>query len=372
MNQKFPELFSTQADDIHLQAAMDWLARAQNISGCGGVLAHYNIKEQKWGLAYPETTGYIISTFLLYSKSTNDKTYLDRAVRMGDWEIEIQLDNGGCLAGDITYKYPRVFNTGQIIEGWCELYKETGIQKYLNAAIRAGDWIVKMQDEDGKWTNCSYDGPKVYHSRVAWPLMNLYSLTHDGEYRESASKFVCWALTQQKNNGWFEKMCAINPIRPNMHFIAYTLEGLLETSMLLEDDGLYKNVLNISSLLKNKFIESSKSPDVPPYGFLPVTFDENWESNEHSSCLTGDMQISIVWLKLFEKTGDETYLEAAKRLIERVKQTQDLTSVDPNIHGGIAGSHPVWGVYGSNMILNWATNFFAHAILLKKKFASGK
>jgi len=44
--------------------------------------------------------------------------------------------------------------------------------------------------------------------------------------------------------------------------------------------------------------------------------------------------------------------------------TQNLTATNPGVHGGIKGSHPIWAEYAPFEYLNWATKFFADALLL--------
>ena len=44
----------------------------------------------------------------------------------------------------------------------------------------------------------------------------------------------------------------------------------------------------------------------------------------------------------------------------------DITSVDPAIRGGLAGSWPVWAPYGRLMVLAWATKFFIDAVLAEQ------
>jgi len=130
---------------------MDWLCRAQDVTGCGGVSGGYHYHDG-WQPPYPETTGYIIPTFLRYAAFNGDESYIERAVRMGDWELEIQLPSGAVRGGIGTNDYPIVFNTGQVILGWTSLYGETKESRFLNAAIRAADWLLSIQDPDGKWS----------------------------------------------------------------------------------------------------------------------------------------------------------------------------------------------------------------------------
>jgi hypothetical protein len=44
--------------------------------------------------SYPETTDYIIETFLRLAEVFHDPDYHKRAVAAGDWEISVQLPSG--------------------------------------------------------------------------------------------------------------------------------------------------------------------------------------------------------------------------------------------------------------------------------------
>src|SRR5688572_28984045 len=83
--------------DEHLRATMQWLCRAQDAAGGGGVARSYSLRWQRahgrrgWLAAYPETTGYIIPTFFDYAARSGDATYRDRALRMASWEIDVQM-----------------------------------------------------------------------------------------------------------------------------------------------------------------------------------------------------------------------------------------------------------------------------------------
>jgi hypothetical protein len=50
--------------------------------------------------------------------------------------------------------------------------------------------------------------------------------------------------------------------------------------------------------------------------------------------------------------------------------TQDISTPDPNVRGGIKGSNPVWGRYASMSFPNWATKFFVDAMWLRKDVAA--
>ena len=56
----------------HMHAAMNWLCLAQDIQNDGGVSLRYSLIDG-WEKAYPETTGYIIPTFIEYASFTENK-----------------------------------------------------------------------------------------------------------------------------------------------------------------------------------------------------------------------------------------------------------------------------------------------------------
>ncbi len=83
------------------------------------------------------------------------------------------------------------------------------------------------------------------------------------------------------------------------------------------------------------------------------------------SCLTGNVQLAIVFMKLFRELGEYKYMSAAQRLIDLVKSTQSVHAGCPDVRGGIAGSFPVWGNYLGLIYPNWAAKFFTDSIMLK-------
>ncbi|MFH1893552.1 MAG: hypothetical protein ABIK83_12830 [Candidatus Zixiibacteriota bacterium] len=124
-DKRHPAAAAPAENSVRIKAAMEWLCRAQDATGCGGVSGGYHF-DTGWLGPYPETTGYIIETFIEYSSITHDNSFLDRAVRMGDWECEVQLDTGAVRGGVGVNDYPIVFNTGQVMLGWAALHRATG------------------------------------------------------------------------------------------------------------------------------------------------------------------------------------------------------------------------------------------------------
>lgn len=357
------------SDKEHLHAAMLWLSFSQDITGGNGCSGIYSF-EEGWHPPYPETTGYIIPTFLKYGKITGNPEFFDRASKLGDWEIDIQMPSGAVRGGVGVNQYPIVFNTGQVILGWTALYNETKLSKYLEAAVRASEWLTVIQDSDGKWSRSTYNNiPHAYNIRVAWALLELFKITGNHVFRETAKKNIYWVLSQTQKNGWINYMGFTETDPPLTHTIAYTLRGLLECSFYF-DDNLKNNILKLVSIASEKILLSyqSKSNSNSNYrGFLPGAFNQSWIPDGSFSCLTGNAQIAIIWLKLFRISGDSRFLENAVSMIDQLKLTQNLTSKNQGIRGGISGSYPIWGKYVPFGYPNWAAKFFADSLLLKNE-----
>jgi hypothetical protein len=355
------------SDELRLKAVMQWLCRAQDATGSGGVSGGYVLKKG-WKPPYPETTGYIIPTFIRYSELTNDGSYLERAVTMGNWELEIQLLSGGVRGGIGLKERPIVFDTGQVIIGWTSLFEKTKKEKYLHAAVRAADWLVKIQDSDGKWSRHTFfNVPHAYHSRVSWALLKLYGLTGTSIYLESAKRNISWILGNARDNGWIDFMGFTPQASPLTHTIAYTLRGLFESSDLVDSD-MKDRIMPLLFKATDRLISAFHLDENLEKGpmTLPATINPRWKSWARYSCITGNAQFAILFLKIYSQNREAKYLKSGLNLIETVKTTQDLLSSDEGVSGAIPGSYPISGKYQKNTYPNWAAKFYADALMLGK------
>ena len=75
---------------------------------------------------------------------------IDRARRIVDWELSIQRPDGA-FPGHFGEpgSEPVVFNTGQIMHGMLAGYLQLRRAECLEAAVRAGRWLARVQDPDG-------------------------------------------------------------------------------------------------------------------------------------------------------------------------------------------------------------------------------
>ena len=161
----------TYSNDAHIKSAVNWLLNAQKANDDDGVSAMYSLY-QGWHSSYSETTGYIIPTAFNYYHKTKEEKIRQSALRMADWELTKQLEEGAFPGGEKNGKeLPIVFNTGQVIFGMARAYQETKAQKYKDAAVKAAGWLVKIQNKNGCWDKFTYLGQiHTYNTTTAWAL----------------------------------------------------------------------------------------------------------------------------------------------------------------------------------------------------------
>lgn len=349
----------TASDDEHLVAAVSWLTRSHDATGRTGSAAYYSLLTG-WAGPYPETTGYIVPTLYDYASVTEDNEAAARASQMAEWLLETQLDCGGFPAGvdPGPTAEPSVFNTGQILFGLIRAFRETGRQRYLEAATEAADWLVDVQADSGCWDSYDYRGEThSYCSRVAWALLEVDAVADAGdEYREAAGDFVSWVLEQQHSNGWFD-LAGFSPGEtPFLHTIAYTLRGLLEAGILLDDSAAVAAVRKSAQELR-----ALHEVD----GVLSGEYDHHWDGSNYY-CLTGNAQTALVWYRLASHDSDRSYDQAITETTDFLKQMHEIRG-PAGVYGGMRGSHPVWGRYLRLRYPNWAVKFFVDLLLYPQR-----
>lgn len=334
-------------------AAERWLCRAQDVTGNGGVSYGYSLRGG-WRAAYPETSGYIAATFFRLAR-LRDPAYRERAHRIVRWLLSVQNQDG-------SFPNPRygrdgiVFDTGQALFGLVCDYEVSGDPAVLESARRASAWLVDIAGPDRRWTRNEHLGtPHVYNTRTAWALLRMNQVEPDARRTNVARANLDWAVAEQQSSGFFDH-CAFRPGPPAFtHTIAYTVRGLLESGLLLEDSRYIDAAVRGAEAT----LEHLRAD-----GFLPSTIDLAGHARSTSCCLTGNCQFAIVWSRLSEVADLPRYRSAARSALAYVMASQDLATADLDIRGAIKGSQPVWAAYAPMSFPNWATKFFVDAMWL--------
>jgi len=351
-------------DRDHLLAAAAWLERAQDAGGDGGVAGRYSLCSG-WTSSYPETTGYIVPTFIRLSDTLSEPRFRERARRAVDFLLSIQLECGAFPGREIAENRtePSIFNSAQIFCGLRAWHADSNDNRALDAARRACDWVVAQQDPDGAWRKFLYGNvPYTYMAYAASWIAELGAYLDRRDYMDAARRHLDWVLRARDSaTGWFD-WCGFSDedhrsrCAPT-HTIAYTIWGVMMMSRILGHDAGMQ-AARVAALAVARRLELSR--------WLPGILDHAWRSRATYACLTGNMQMALIWLELHRLRFDPTLLSAACKAIDLVKRAQTMSSADPGIRGGIPGSDPVWGGYIYLGVPNWAAKYYIDALIEKQ------
>ena len=328
----------------HIQMAADWLLYMQNEDG--GYSRKFSFIRGR-DKSYIETTGYIVETLL----KMKEERYINSALKAGEWLLSVQNADGSF--SEIDNHLPFVFDTGQVLIGLNALYEFTKDKRYKNAMINAADWLIKVQEADGSWEQYAYNGQKhSYYSRVAAALYKAGIILGDESLQKAALKQIVWVLSNQKQNGYFAYASFLKDVPAFLHTLVYVLEGLLD----IYDDTQDEKIL--SAVLKNA--DYFKTINLNRDLVLCSQYDESFRCVNTERCMTGLAQWLGVACRLYEITKDEDYKKSAANTAFYLKAKQLKTSY---MRGAFSASMPFWGRYGAFDFVNWTNKFFIDAMM---------
>jgi hypothetical protein len=350
----------------HAGAAIDWLCRAQDVradkADAGGVSAGWSF-EDGWLPSYPETSGYIVETFIAAARFLDRADLVDRAQRIIDWELSIQHPDGA-FPGHFGEpgSAPVIFNTGQIMHGMLAGWLQLGRPECLESTVRAAHWLARHQDDDGCWRKFEHHGvPHTYNTRATWALLATALVAGDATLKRAALRNLDWALTRQTESGWFRDNAFRPGEAPFTHTIAYAIRGFVECGALT-GSGRYID----AALQAARAVARAQRAD----GSIAGEFRDGWSADASYCCLTGVAQMSLDWIRCAQQAGAPELRENAKRAIAYLKGRQRLDDRDAAVRGALAGSAPIWGRYSRFEFPNWAAKFFADALMMDAEDSS--
>jgi hypothetical protein len=357
-------LYSPDADDLdvhcHVAGAIDWLKQAQDAGADRGV--SYGVRfGGEFQESYPETTGYIIPTFVGLWQRTGETDLLNRAIEMGVWESAIQLPDGAVMGGKLNSNpTPAVFNTGMVMLGWNALIRVRADERFTRSCNAAAEWLVRMQEPDGDWIrgNSKFALAGVYNVKAAWALCETGQLLGNGAFVQAAVRNAEFSLSKQEPNGWFRDCCSSDPQHPLLHTLAYAMQGLI---------GIGKLTGRQEFIDAARLTADAEMRIMREDGFLPGCQDSRFGAAAQWCCLTGSAQLSTVWSELYLLTGEKKYVDAVKRINRYLMARHDLRNADARLRGGLAGSWPTSGDYHRLTVVNWAAKFLADALILEQE-----
>jgi len=259
---------------------------------------------------------------------------------------------------------PVTFNTGQILLGLAAGVADLG-DAYRDAMNAAARWLAESLDDDGCWrrhpTPFAQPGEKAYETHVSWGLFEADRVAPGNGFGEAGLRQIAWALTKQADNGWVADCCLVNPSQPLTHTLGYFLRGVVEAYRLSDDPALLAAARRTADGLLTA---------LDPDGRLPGRLTADWSAAVPWVCLTGSVQIAHCWLMLYQYTEDPRYRDAALSTNAFVRRTVRVDG-PPETRGGVKGSFPVHGDYGTYEYLNWAAKFCIDSNVLELAVGRG-
>jgi uncharacterized protein YyaL (SSP411 family) len=237
-------------------------------------LAHsYNAVSRVYNKPYPEVTGYVIKYFC-------DNYGADEAmISAGKKLLKLQDESGG-FPSFYSEHILFAFDTAQILNGFCSLYTETRDNAFYKAAVKAGDFIISLQLENGaivpifdrhykeavisKETYEIWAGPfSAINCKSVECMNSLYKMTGNERYSDIGRKIVSFYRNAK--------------VIEHSHPLGYLLEGLYEC----EEKSL------VDSLLKEHVIVR-----LFPNGYIPYTVQLPY------AYVSGTIQLGIILYKM--------------------------------------------------------------------------
>jgi len=336
-------------NEFHLRMSGDWLLFMQNEDG--GYSRKFSLIHGK-DKSYIETTGYIIPSMWRLGEFLKEEKYICSAIKAGNWLLKVQNEDGSF--SEIDNNEPMAFDTGQCLAGLNFLYEKTGDERYLKAAKKASYWLAFSQERNGSWIKVAYNKePHTYYSKVAAAMLKFGFMTEDEKIKAAAFKNIEWILKNQKESGFFKYSSFLEGIPPYLHTLMYVLEGLLDVYELTKDEDVLKAVLKNA----NRFKEVNLNRDL----ILCSQYDETFSCVNRERCIPGLCQWAVVALRLYEITKDKDFRTCAMNTIFYLKAKQLKFS---KMKGGFSASIPFWGKYGGFDFVNWTNKYFIDALLL--------
>ena len=220
--------------DNNINAAIRWLSESDIVNkdeqsaSFGGINNGYFWRDKTYQYVYNEITGYAINAFINLYKWLDDEKYLQYSKNAADYLIGLQArDKNTFEYGAIPHSliWPDLknvqkyysFDNAMILHGMVNLHKITNDKKYSDACLGIGNWLLKMQKEDGAFYS-HYDAERkiikhendefwfdngCLHVKNAIGLMCLNHIPDQKKYFNAGLKVCNWGKRLLGRDGVF-------------------------------------------------------------------------------------------------------------------------------------------------------------------------
>ncbi len=226
---------------LALTQAGEWLLKSGIQSPNGGVARYYRSDLERNEPISTEITGYAASAFVYLFEKTRRPVFAERARLAGDfladlaWDAELQT---------FPFEYPGrppafFFDCGIIVRGLLAVWRMSGEDKYLNAAIAGGHAMLRDFDSgtdfhpilelpskkptprDVRWSRSS----GCYQLKAAMAWRELADLTEQTEFCRAFDRLFQFAAEEQTR--FLPGSDDENRVMDRLHAFSYYLEALV-------------------------------------------------------------------------------------------------------------------------------------------------
>lgn len=234
---------------------------------------------------------------------------------------------------------------GGMLSAWNEgMENGTNHQSWLNACAKFGDWLITKQAADGSIgraynynTNQVTDSGKTSTSHMVKYLVDLYMITDLEKYKDAAIKAGNYIYTTEYQNFRYVGGTPDNPNVPDKEAVSMSLNAF----MALYDLTKASKWLDAASQTAYYYETWVYVWDVPrPTDDPLVTYPKNRTTTGLSLIATGNAGAdsyaaydAFNFYRLYLYKNDPHLLKAAKLLLYNTKQTLDWDTSDPLGYG---------------------------------------
>jgi|GEM_PF-1409949 len=345
------ELGGKEKIKTSLEANLSWIYKSFKVNKHLGSSGSRNVLG-KWSPPYPETTGYLLPTLL------NAAPYYQQENLISLSKLQLKFFEGiktidGAYCQNMAEAEPIVFDVAQILLGFIALvpYMEKSTPLLEEIEITR-QWLRDILNEKGEFIAFNYvkDFQPAYYSRIAWPLAAAEIIIDSKPSYKT--KALIQRLTESQNDNHSFKNWGFRKGQPALtHTIAYTLRGLWEYAEILNSKKIKKQVtLALHRLSKTIRID----------GQVAGSYTEDWVGDHSFICSSGNAQLALLYLMVYERNRDKIFLERIVALLKPLIIAQKKTSINA---GAISSSIPISGSYQRYKYTNWTQKFYSDALM---------
>ncbi|MEQ1744295.1 MAG: hypothetical protein ABMA02_02635 [Saprospiraceae bacterium] len=215
-------------------------------------------------------------------------------------------------------------------------------------------WLLSSLSPDGAWRSAAYVPGFVpsYYTYAVWSLIETSTRLGLPEVPDRMRAALHYYARRFRPDG----TVADWGLKPGpwafTHTIAYTLQGFLESALLLGEAGVLEKTARCAEGLLAELGRSGQAAG---------RYGANWQGDYSFTCPVGNAQLSIFFRRLWEVTGEGKIEQAAEFFLAEALRFQNFGN-NPNTHGALPGSAPFWGPYLRWRYPNWGVKFLLDAL----------